>query len=179
MARLVVLLRGINIGSRNRISMPELRTALEDAGYDDVRTYLQSGNVVLTSTASAKEAARDCERLIADRFGLEIAVVARTRSELGNVVDRNPLERVAKDPKRHQVSFLETKPAAKLVHELEDVAADREEVVSIGREVYAWHPAGVARSKLWAKLAGKNLGVTATARNWTTVTKLLELADAD
>ena len=68
MARLVVLLRGINIGSRNRISMPELRKALEDAGYDDVRTYLQSGNVVLTSTASPKKVARECERLIADRF---------------------------------------------------------------------------------------------------------------
>ena len=179
MARLVVLLRGINIGSRNRISMPELREALEGAGYDDVRTYVQSGNVVLTSIASARETARDCERLIADRFGLEIAVVARTRSELAKVVDRNPLERVAKDPKRYQVSFLETKPAPKLVRELEEVATAREEVVSIGREIYAWHPDGVARSKLWAKLAGKNLGVTATARNWTTVAKLLELADAD
>ena len=179
MARMVVLLRGINIGSRNRISMPDLRKALDDAGYEHVRTYLQSGNVVLTSTASAKKTARDCERLIADRFGLEIAVVTRTRSELAKVMDRNPLERVAKDPKRYQVSFLETKPPAKLVRELEDVAAGGEEVVSSGREIYAWHPDGVARSKLWAKLAGKNLGVTATARNWTTVTKLLELADAD
>ena len=179
MARLVVLLRGINIGSRNRISMPELREALEDAGYDDVRTYLQSGNVVLTSTAGAKNVARDCERLIADRFGLRIAVVARTHTEIARVVERNPLVRVAKDPKRYQVSFLETKPSAKIVRELEEVAADREEVVSIGREIYAWHPGGVARSKLWARLAGKDLGVTATARNWTTVTKLLELADAD
>ncbi len=179
MARLIVLLRGINIGSRNRISMPELREALEDAGYDDVRTYLQSGNVVLTSTASAKSVARKCERLIADRFGLEIAVVARTRSELAKVVDRNPLEGVAKDPKRYQVSFLEKKPASKLIRELEEVATAQEEVVGIGREIYAWHPGGVARSKLWARLAGKDLGVTATARNWTTVTKLLELADAD
>jgi uncharacterized protein (DUF1697 family) len=179
MARLVVLLRGINLGSRNRISMPELREALEDAGYEDVRTYLQSGNVVLTSAASEKKVARDSERLIADRFGLEIAVVARTRNELAKVVERNPLARVAKDPKRYQVSFLEKKPAPKVVRELEEVAAEKEEVVSIGRELYAWHPAGVARSKLWARLAGKNLGVTATARNWTTVTKLLELADAD
>jgi uncharacterized protein (DUF1697 family) len=179
MARLVVLLRGINIGSRNRISMPELREALEDAGYDDVRTYLQSGNVVLTSPGSAKKVARDCERLIADRFGLDIAVVTRTRSELAKVVERNPLGRVAKDPKRSQVSFLEKKPAAKVIRELEDVATDKEQVVGIGRELYAWHPDGVARSKLWARLAGKNLGVTATARNWTTVTKLLELADAD
>src|SRR5262245_33130334 len=179
MARVIVLLRGINLGPRNRVSMPELREALEDAGYDDVRTYLQSGNVVLTSTAAAEKVARNCERLIADRFGIEIAVVTRTRSELAKVVERNPLERVAKDPKRYQVSFLDAKPAPKIVGDLEDVAADQEKVVAVGREIYAWHPAGVARSKLWARLAGKNLGVTATARNWTTVTKLLELADAD
>jgi uncharacterized protein (DUF1697 family) len=177
MARLVVLLRGINIGSRNRISMPELREALEEAGYDDVRTYLQSGNVVLTSRGAAKRVARDCERLIADRFGLEIAVVARTRAELAKVVERNPLARVAKDPKRYQVSFLEKKPTAALMRKLEAVAAPTERVVSAGREIYAWHPEGVARSKLWAALAGKDLGVTATARNWTTVTTLLELAD--
>src|SRR5262245_3099862 len=179
MARLVVLLRGINIGPRNRISMPELREALGDAGYDDVRTYLQSGNVVLTSSAGATSVARNCERLIADRFRLEIAVVARARVEPAKVVARNPLGRVAKDPKRYQVSFLDAKPAPKILRELEDAAADQEQVVAVGREIYAWHPAGVARSKLWARLAGKNLGVTATARNWTTVTKLLELADAD
>ena len=113
MARLIVLLRGINLGPRNRISMPELREALEDAGYDDVRTYLQSGNVVLTSSASAKKVASQCERVIADRFGLEIDVVVLTRAELAKVVERNPLARVAKDPKRYQVSFLEAKPAAK------------------------------------------------------------------
>jgi uncharacterized protein (DUF1697 family) len=175
---MVVLLRGINLGARNRISMPELREALEGAGYDDVRTYLQSGNVVLTSTASAKKVARECERVIADGFGLEIDVVVRTRNELANVVERNPLKRVAKDPKRYQVSFLAAKPGPKLVRKLADAAVPPEKLVSIGRELYAWHPKGVARSKLWAQLAGKDLGVTATARNWTTVTKLLELADA-
>jgi len=179
MARLVVLLRGINIGPRNRISMPELREALEDAGYDDIQTYVQSGNVALTSRAAATKVAQDCERLIADRFKLEIAVVTRTRNELAKIVERDPLGRVAKDPKRYQVSFLEAKPAARIVRELEEVATAGEKVVSIGRELYAWHPDGVARSKLWAKLAGKGLGVTATARNWTTVEKLLELADAD
>src|ERR1041385_5987366 len=86
--------------------------------------------------------------------------------------------KVAKDPKRYQVSFLEKKPSAELVRKLEEAAAPTERVVADGREIYAWHPEGVARSKLWAMLAGKGLGVTATARNWTTVTKLLELADA-
>jgi uncharacterized protein (DUF1697 family) len=177
-ARLIVLLRGINLGARNRISMPDLREALENAGYEDVRTYLQSGNVVLASKKSAKTVARECEDVIADRFGLEIDVVVRTRNELAKVVERNPLGRVAKDPKRYQVSFLAAKPDPKLVRKLADAAVPSEELASIGRELYAWHPEGVVRSKLWAQLAGKGLGVTATARNWTTVTKLLELADA-
>ena len=176
MARHIVLLRGINIGSRNRISMPELREALEDTGFKDVRTHLQSGNVVLTSTAKPESVARKCEKLISERFGLEIPVVVRTQAELGRVVKRNPLAKVATDPKRYQVSFLSAKLPAKVVRELEAAAAESEQVVAIGREVYAWHPKTIARSKLWTKLAGKGLGVTATARNWATVEALLELA---
>jgi len=176
MAVHVVLLRGINIGPRNRIAMGELREALEEAGFEDVRTYLQSGNVVLDSTAKREGVQRKVERLIAERFGLEIAVVVRTRAELAAIVKRNPLGKVASDPKRYQVTFLSAKLSAKVVRELDEAAAPEERVLVAGREVYAWHPAGVARSKLWTKLAGKGLGVTATSRNWTTVEALLELS---
>jgi uncharacterized protein (DUF1697 family) len=176
MARYIVLLRGINIGPRNRIAMPKLREALEEAGFDDVGTYVQSGNVVLSSTASATKVARECERAIADRFGFDVDVVVRTRAQLAAVVKRNPLGKVAKEPKRYQVSFLSAKLDAATVQKLEELAVPPEQLVAHGRELYAWHPRGVARSKLWAKLAGRGLGVTATARNWTTVTKLLELA---
>jgi len=157
--------------------MPRLRSALEEAGFENVATYVQSGNIVLSSSDSAAKAAQACERLVKKEFGLDIPVVVRTRAQLAEVVKHNPLGKVAKDPKRYQVSFLEKKPSAALVRKLEDVAAPAERVVAHGREIYAWHPEGVARSKLWAALAGKGLGVTATARNWTTVTKLLELAD--
>jgi uncharacterized protein (DUF1697 family) len=157
--------------------MAQLRSALESAGFGDVATYVQSGNVVVSSGDSAAKVARAVERLIEKEFDLEIPVVVRTRAQLAQVVKRNPLARVAKNPKRYQVSFLEKKPNAALVRELEEVAAPSERVVAHGREIYAWHPEGVARSRLWAMLAGKSLGVTATARNWTTVTKLLELAD--
>jgi uncharacterized protein (DUF1697 family) len=176
-ARHIVLLRGINLGPRNRIAMGELREALEEAGFEDVRTHLQSGNVVLTSTAKPAGVARKCEKVIKERFGLEIAVVVRSRAELARVVKRNPLEKVATEPKRYQVSFLSAKLPAKVVRELEAVAEPDERVVAIGREVYAWHPKTVARSKLWAQLAGTGLGVTATARNWATVEALLELAN--
>ena len=178
MAKLIVLLRGINLGSRNRIAMPKLRELLADAGFDDVQTYVQSGNVVLSSRATPTRVARRCERVIADELGLEIDVVVRTRNELAAVVRRNPLGKVAKNPKRYQVSFLDRKPTAAVLRKLKAAAVPPEQFTAIGRELYAWHPEGVARSKLWALLAGRGLGVTATARNWTTVTKLLELADA-
>ena len=119
------------------------------------------------------------ERLIAERLGLEIQVVARTCDELAEVVRRDPLGDVAANPKRYQVSFLDGELARETGRKLEEAAVEPERFVVSGREVYAWHPEGVARSKLWALLAGRGLGVTATARNWTTVTKLLGLAEED
>ena len=155
MPRHVVLLRGINIGPRNRIAMPALREALEEAGFTDVQTYLQSGNVVLESRAKPETVQRKVEKLIEERFGLEIAVVVRTRAQLAAVVKRNPHAKVATEPKRYQVTFLEQKLPAKVVRELEEVAAPDERVVVAGREVYAWHAKTIARSKLWSKLAGQ------------------------
>jgi uncharacterized protein (DUF1697 family) len=157
--------------------MPALREALTEAGFDKVRTYVQSGNVVLESPTKPPQTARKVERVINERFGLEIPVVVRTKAELARVAKKNPLADVAKDPKRYQVSFLDGRLDAATVQKLEAAAAGNERVVVAGREVYAWHDAGVARSKLWPALAGKGLGVTATARNWTTVEKLLELAN--
>jgi len=156
--------------------MARLREALEEAGFSDVQTHLQSGNVLLSSKTKPEQTARRCERLIEDEFGLEIDVVVRTPAELARVVKRNPLGNVAKDPKRYQVSFLAGPLPAAAKRKLEEAVQEPEELVFSGREIYAWHPNGVARSKLWAALAGRGLGVTATARNWTTVTKLLELA---
>jgi uncharacterized protein (DUF1697 family) len=176
MATHVVLLRGVNLASRNRVSMPELRALLADAGFGDVRTYLQSGNAVLTSAKRPERVARECEQLIADAFGLKIAVVVRTRNELAAVVRRNPLRRVADDPKRYQVTFLGAPLSAETVAKLEAAVVPPERLVVDKREVYAWHPRGAARSRLWAQLAGRGLGVPATARNWTTVTALLDLA---
>jgi len=158
--------------------MAELRDALEEAGFEEVKTYLQSGNVVLSSKSKSEQTVRKIERLIREKFGLEIAVVARTGTELARVVARNPLGDVATDPKRYQVSFLDGRLPAAAKRKLEQACAESERFVVHGHEIYAWHPAGVARSKLWAALAGRDLGVTATARNWTTVTKLLELVEA-
>lgn len=172
-----MLLRGINLGPNRRLSMPDLRDALTASGFADVRTYVQSGNVVLASKAGPERVERECRRVIRDAAGFDVDVVVRTRDELAEVVARDPLGDVADNPKRYQVTFCSDEPDSDLVRRLDGKRADSERMVAIGREIYAWHPAGVARSKLWAALAGKGLGVTATARNWTTVTTLLEMAD--
>jgi uncharacterized protein (DUF1697 family) len=173
----VVLLRGVNVGSHNRIAMPRLRGALGEAGFEDVRTYLQSGNVVLRSDATPGQVERESKRCIHAEFGLEIDVVVRTAQELAEVVRRDPFGELASDHKRYQVSFLaaELKPA--VAEKVAQTAAPAERVLVSSREIYAWHPEGVARSRLWALLAGRSLGVAATARNWSTVTSLLALVE--
>jgi uncharacterized protein (DUF1697 family) len=178
MTRQIALLRGINLGPRRRVSMPELRELLVGAGFDDVRTYVQSGNVVLSSDLAAEAVAERCEREIASRFGFAVDVVVRTGDELAEVVRRDPLGEVANDPKCYQVTFLATELPARAVDKLEAIDAEPEQFVLAGRELYSWHPDGVGRSKLWARLAKDGwLGVTATARNWTTVTTLLTMAE--
>jgi uncharacterized protein (DUF1697 family) len=172
----VIMLRGINLGPNRRVPMADLRALFSDAGYEDVRTYVQSGNIVLESTAKPAELEREAAGLISDRFGFDVPVVVRTARQLAAVVKRNPLGDVADNPKRYQVSFLSAKPPATVVKTLQAAAVQPERLVCHDREIYAWHPEGVARSKLWNALAGKGLGVTATARNWTTVETLLEMA---
>jgi uncharacterized protein (DUF1697 family) len=157
--------------------MPALRECLASDGLEDVKTYVQSGNIVVSSDEATEELARRCEMLIASGFGLEIPVVVRTRDELAQIVSLNPLGEVADNPKRYQVTFLSSELEREQVERLAAVAAPAERLVSVGRELYSWHPEGVGRSKLWGRIAGAGLGVTATARNWSTVTTLLQMAD--
>ncbi len=179
MARQVALLRGINLGPNRRIAMPALRELLSGAGFEQVKTYVQSGNVVLSTELGPDEVERECERLIATKFGFDVDVLARTHGQLAEVVDRDPLGDVADNPKRYQVSFLSDELDPERVEALAALVAEPERFVALGRELYAWHPDGVARSRLWAKLAGTGLGVKATARNWATVTTLLAMVSEE
>jgi len=176
MARYVAFLRGINLGAKRRVPMEELRRVLEEAGYDDVRTLAQSGNVVLSSGATAAALERDLATTLQDAFGLGIGVVVRSHAELADVVARDPIGSHADDPARYQVSFLSAEPEPARVRELERADVAPERVAVLGREVYAWHPNGVGRSELAKLITDRRLGVEVTARNWRTVTKLLELA---
>src|SRR4051812_25083155 len=174
--RQVALLRGVNLGPSRRVSMPELRELLERAGFENVQTYVQSGNVVLTSTLTPDSLAKRLEWELADGLGLETQVLVRTQAELAKIVERDPLGREADNPARYQVTFLDKPLAAAKKRELEAADVAPERVVVHGREIYAWHPDGQARSRLAALLTASKLGRAASARNWRTVTKLLELA---
>jgi uncharacterized protein (DUF1697 family) len=177
--RHIVLLRGINVGGHRRVAMADLRALLTSLGYDGVRTHLQSGNVVLSSRATPDRVKRTIEQGLAAELGVDAEVFVRTRDELAEVIARDPLGDVADNPSRYLVSFLSEQPAAAAVRMAQAAEVGPERFVAIGREIYAWHPDGVHSSKLAKVLSEKRLGVTATARNWNTVTKLLELADAD
>lgn len=171
-----MLLRGINLGRHNRIGMPALRERLAQAGYSDARTYLGSGNIVLSSELDPRPLSRRFEEHIVQWFGLDVPVIVRTQTELAAVVAANPLSAHATEPKRHQVSFLSAELTPDARERVMAAAIPPERVEIIGREAYAWHPGGVVRSPLASALASSKLGVTVTARNWTTVTELLRLA---
>jgi uncharacterized protein (DUF1697 family) len=176
MARLVVLLRGINLGSRNRIAMADLRATLEAAGYKDVRTHLQSGNVVLDTRQGPDRAARRIKSEIHDAFGLSVDVIVRTADEIAGVVAANPLGDIATNGSRQFVVFLSDEPDADAVAALGREDFEPERLVAHGREIHLWCPDGVRDSRVMKTATRQPLAPTSTFRNWNTVAKLHELA---
>jgi len=157
--------------------MADLRELLEGHGYQDVRTHLQSGNVVLSSALASRKLEAQLERHLSAGLGMDVRVLVRTRAELAQVVRRDPLGKVATNGSRYLVSFLSKRLPAKAARELEAAEIAPSQLVIDGREIYAWYPDGVQRAPIAKLLADERLGVVSTARNWNTVTKLLELLD--
>jgi uncharacterized protein (DUF1697 family) len=174
MATLIALLRGVNVGGHGKVPMPRLRELLTEDGYDNVQTYVQSGNIVLDTRKSPSSLAKALRKLIADEFDVDTPVIVRTRDEIAAVVDKNPLADVAEVPKLYQVTFYDDPVPKDLVKKFEGLVGENEQMVVDGRELYCWHADGAARSKLWNGIANTKLG---TSRNWNTVTKLLAMAD--
>jgi len=170
------LLRGINVGGRARLSMVELRSMLTDLGLHDVETYLQSGNVVLESGDRVLTGlAAEVESAIADTFGLQVRVILREREDLASVTRSHPFLDAEADPARIHVVFLESAPDADRVGALDPNRSPPDQFEVIGREIYLRYPNGQGRSKLGLAYFERVLGVAGTARNWNTVTKLLEM----
>jgi uncharacterized protein (DUF1697 family) len=156
--------------------MGDLRTLLAERGYEDVRTHLQSGNVVLSSAVKAAELAARLERELEDGLGMRIPVVVRSAAQLAKIVAADPLGDTAHDAKRYVVTFLSGTPDAAAVRDLLAQDFSPERVAASSREIYTWHPDGIQKSKLARAVGDDRFGVVGTARNWNTVTRLLELA---
>ena len=165
------MLRGVNVGGKNKVAMSELRALVESLGHRDVSTFIQSGNVLFTT--SKKITATTLERAIDKELGVDITVVLRTASELETVVKANPFKDV--DLSKLHVGFMANKPAASAVAKLDADQFAPEAFVVQRRELYLHLPNGMGRTKLPAYL-DRRLKVPTTIRTWKTVTKLLELA---
>jgi uncharacterized protein (DUF1697 family) len=176
--RQVAMLRGINLGANRRIPMADLRRLLTDAGFENVKTYVQSGNIALSAPAKPAQLEGELAALIEERFGFAVPVVVRSRRQLQAVINHDPIPGAADEPKLYQVTFLTAKPPAAAVARLRGQARESERLEVAGREIYTFHPDGVAGSKLSVAIVGKDLGAGATSRNWTTVNRLLEMAAA-
>jgi uncharacterized protein (DUF1697 family) len=179
MARFAILLRGINVGGKKKVSMAELRELLKKQGYADVSTLLQSGNVVLTSDETDPAAvAGQIERAIADEFSMTVRCLVRTGPEMRVVIEGNPLTARATNGSRMMALFLSEQPAAELLAANDPVTLAPLDVAVGERVVYQWCPDGVLEAPPVVGFLEKKLKVTVTGRNWNTVTKLSALLDA-
>jgi uncharacterized protein (DUF1697 family) len=174
--RQIALLRGINVGRAKRIAMADLRTLVEDLGYQDVRTVLNSGNVVFTVPGKMRgSSAGRIERAIETRLGVSSRVTVLTAAELATAIADNPLGDVADNPSRLLVTVL-TNPTDRARLKPFARADWAPEALAIGvRVAYLWCPDGFLKSRV-AEAVSRALGDAATSRNWATMTKLHALA---
>jgi uncharacterized protein (DUF1697 family) len=175
--RYVALLRSVNVAGHGRIAMSDLRASFEALRYDDVTTYIQTGNV-LFSTGSKSEGniASAIEEQLAEDFGDAPAVILRSVPEMLRVGGASPYAKRGANPSRHHVTFLASAPSAKVLGALELPPSGRDELVVDGREIYVYTPDGYAETKLSGTFLERRLGLLSTTRNWNTVTKLCALA---
>jgi len=172
----VALLRGINVGGKNKLHMPDLAAMFTEAGCTDVRTYIQSGNVVFSvAPKTAKRVPDLVSRRIADCFGYRVPVVLRTADELKKVAAGNPFFESDADAHSLHVGFLADLPTPRDVAALDPKRSPGDSFSVRGREVYLCLPNGVAGTKLTNAYFDSKLGTTSTIRNWRTVLRLLEL----
>jgi uncharacterized protein (DUF1697 family) len=175
----VALLRGINMGGKNLLPMTDLARLFEEAGCAGVRTYIQSGNVLFTaSRARAEKLPGLIASGIADRFGYRIPVLLRTAADLGETIGNNPFLQAGAPQNWLHVLFLANQPDAGRVATLDPLRSPPDAYAVRGREIYLQCPNGAGSTKLTNAYFDSRLATISTGRNWRTVLKLFELAQA-
>jgi uncharacterized protein (DUF1697 family) len=175
---LISLLRGVNVGGHHTIRMESVRRVYEGLGFESVRTYVQSGNVVFAAReADVARMQKRIEDALEENFGFRPAVILRTDEELTAVIERNPFngrERV--EPNKLGVLFLAADPGETARSDALGLSKGPEELHAIGRELYIYFPNGMGRPKLSVATLERALRVPGTTRNWNTVTQLAKMA---
>jgi uncharacterized protein (DUF1697 family) len=173
----VALMRGINVGGKNRLPMAELVPLFEAAGCTDVRSYIQSGNVLFNASPTlVRVLAEVIQAAIRTQYGYQVPLVLRAADELAAIAEQNPFLRPGRDPKTLHLMCLADMPTSAQLAKLDATRSAPDEFRVHGDNIYLYLPNGAARSKLSTAYFDRTLATTSTARNWNTVRKLIELA---
>ena len=177
MGRMVALLRAVNVGGR-KLPMADLRALCAALGWEEVETYIQSGNVVFAATGRPAALEAALENAIQAKFGLDVPVIVRTAAEWAKLAAGNPFAKAARDePNRLQLLVSKRPPNADAAEKLVARARSGEKVEAAAGALWFHFPEGVGTSKLTPSLIDKACGSPATGRNYRTVIKLLEMLD--
>lgn len=175
MATFVALLRGINVSGKNKLPMAELRAATESAGFDNVRTYVQSGNLIVDAPGTAKTVASRIHDLIEAEFGFDIPVIVRTAKQWSTIAESNPYTERGTEPGQWYVAFVDRRTRADDAKSLDTIKLGDDTYVLSGTEIYLDLVSGAGRTKLTNNSIEARLKTSVTTRNWRTVGKILEL----
>jgi len=174
----IAMLRGVNVAGHNLVKMQALRESLEGLGFEQVQTYLQSGNAVFKSPKrSAVEVSTTIQEMIRRDFGFSAPVISKTAEEMDKVIQNNPfLSEKGIDVSRLHVTFLNAPPAPAALKKVEALKASPDRYHHAGREIYLYCPGGYGNTKLSNNVFERLLGVCPTTRNWNTVNNLHQMA---
>ena len=176
MKKFVALLRGINVSGQKKIKMSELNTLFEDIGFQQIETYIQSGNVIFSSKELSKDQlTRIISSGIKNKFHFEVEVIIITPQEIDQVLKNNPFIKKKKDTERLYVTFLSDKPSVELINKFKENDFSPEEYYIDEKKIYLFLPNGAGKAKLNNNYFENKLKVRCTTRNWKTVTILSEL----
>jgi len=174
MAVFISLLRGINVSGQKIIKMTLLKSMYEELGYTNVKTYLQSGNVIFeTGNKDNTCLEKEISAMINSKFGFDVSVFVLTTDQLYDIITKNVYkDDNSKDPKFLHVTFLTSKPKMFDFGTIESKKADNEEIAITGNVIYLYCPDGYGKTKLTNNFLETKLKVSATTRNWKTITEL-------
>lgn len=178
MTKFIALLRGINVNGQKKIKMPDLKLLFEEMGFQDVETYIQSGNVIFSSKEkSSEKLEQKISSTIKRKFGFEVQVMVLTPEEIEYVLKNNPFIKKKKDNEKLYVTFLAKSPSDENINKLYATDYSPEEYIIDGSYIYLFVPNGYGKAKLNNNLFENKLKVFGTTRNLKTIKALFELTE--